>query len=102
MFAVTSTKLSFIFFYRRIFVTGSSTRNLFGKVTVAVIVLIVLWTLSFVFAFLFSCGSDISAHWNVADLRSKCDKRLDAENGLAISDFLIDVIVFLLPIPRVS
>lgn len=66
-----------------------------------VAVFIVIWTLSFVFAFFFSCGSDISVHWNVKLLRAECDKGLVAENGLAISDFLTDVIVFLLPIPMV-
>jgi len=101
MITVSFAKLSFIFFYRRIFVTGSSSRNLFGKSTIGMIILIVLWTISFVFAFFFSCGSDISAHWNERVLRAKCDKGLTAENALAISDFLIDVMVFLLPIPMV-
>lgn len=102
MITVSFAKLSFIYFYRRIFVTGSSTRNLFGKATIAMAVLIVLWTISFVFAFFFSCGSDITAHWNEKVLRAKCDKGLTAEMGLAVSDFLLDVMVFLLPIPMVG
>jgi len=101
MFTVSFTKLTFIFFYRRIFVTGSSKHNVFGKVTVGVTVLIVLWIIGFVFAFIFNCGSDILANWTWKIEKEKCDHGLMAENGLAISDFLTDVIVFLLPIPMV-
>ncbi|MCJ1314646.1 hypothetical protein MMC25_008328 [Agyrium rufum] len=100
--AVGFTKLSFVYFYRRIFVTGRTSNTRYGVVTIVAIVMILAWMTSFFFAFIFDCGTQFSAHWTVALLRTKCDKGLEAELGLAISDFLTDLIVLVLPIPMVT
>jgi hypothetical protein len=93
------TKLSFVFFYRRVFVTGNSKRNLFSKVTWAMIVLLTSWTLAFTFAMLFNCGKDVDAQWTGENTR--CDNPISPQNALGISDFITDCFVFLLPIPMI-
>jgi len=100
--AIGFTKLSFVFFYRRIFVTGGSKREAFSIATITTIVIIVAWMISFSFSFLLACAKDFSAQWSgTAELRKVCVNGLALQNGLAISDFLTDVIVFLLPIPMI-
>ncbi|KAM3084557.1 hypothetical protein ACMFMG_001340 [Clarireedia jacksonii] len=98
--AIGCIKLSFVFFYRRIFVV-SSKRNAFSIATIVVIVIVSLWTVSFVFAHIFECGTRFWALWNFKNTRLYCDKTLKMENGLAISDFITDVIVFMMPVPMV-
>ena len=69
--ALGCVKLSFLFFYRRIFVNRSS--SWFGKITAALIVIVVMWTVSFFFALLFACKGNWSAWWgSVLDLATKC------------------------------
>ena len=93
-------KLSFVMFYRRIFCTGQ--RTLFSIATVTVSVLIVLWTIIFFFLFVFYCGTNTWAEWtNVIDLEEYCPHGTDYQMGLAISDFIIDLIVIAMPIPLV-
>lgn len=98
--AIGFIKLSFIFFYCRMFVAGSFRNNVFGKVMVTVIVLVVSWMVAISGTFFFNCGKHISAQWNgTAELRAECDNTLMSENALAISDCITNIIVFLLPIP---
>lgn len=57
------------------------------------------WTLAISFAYFFNCGSDADAQWTGGQAR--CDNSLQFENAVAISDFITDCLVFLLPIPMV-
>ena len=94
-------KLSFIFFYRRIFCVGGKLQP-FNILTTVVNSIIVLWTIGFFFAFLFACKGTFAAWWtSEATLTSECVKTVELEYAFAVSDFLIDVIVISLPIPVV-
>lgn len=94
-------KLSFIFSYRRIFCVGGKLQP-FNILTIVVNSIIALWTIGFFFAFLFACKGKFAAWWtSQATITSECVKTVKLEYAFAVSDFLIDVIVFSLPIPVV-
>ncbi|KAI4121453.1 MAG: hypothetical protein LQ338_006351 [Usnochroma carphineum] len=98
--ALGCVKLSFLFFYRRIFTTGISTW--FNKATTGLIVIILVWTGAFFFALLFACKGTWSAWWgSVMDLSTKCVQTLKLELALVTSDFVTDVLVMVLPIPMI-
>ena len=99
--ALCCVKLSFIFFYRRIFCVGGKLQP-FNILTTVVNSIIVLWTIGFFVATLFACKGNFAAWWtSQATITSECVKTVKLEYAFAVSDFLIDVIVFSLPIPMV-
>ena len=101
VWALGLLKLSVVFFYRRIFCTSKTSR----RTTLINIVagVIVMWTLGFFFAVLFSCRTNWYAHWgSVLDRNSKCVKTKPLLTGYATSDFLMDAFILILPIPMVS
>ena len=96
------TKLSFVFFFRRIFVTGKL-KSRFAMISHIVIVLVILWATAFFLWFLFSCGHDFVARWTtIRTLHAVCVTDIRSDLALAISDFLTDVMIMALPIPMVS
>jgi len=96
------TKLSFVTFYRRIFATGSGASPLFDISSRIVIVILSMWMTAFFFDFVFICGSHFSARWMDEEELSKfCPANHPSELGLAVSDFVTDAMVLLLPIPMV-
>ena len=92
-------KLSFVFFFRRIFVVNKSSR--FAHVTTAMIVVISLWIIAFFFGFLLACKDHTSTWWNAASQNS-CFNFLAFENGFALSDSLMDVMIMAMPVPMVG
>lgn len=88
-------------FYRRIFCTGQKT---WLSISTAIMgVLIVLWTITFFFLFLFYCGSHMSKEWStVVNLITYCPHGLDDQKALGISDSIMDVFIIGLPIPAVN
>ena len=96
------TKLSFVFFYRSIFVTGNKITH-FATISLGLIVLVILWAGAFFLWFLFSCGSDFAARWtSIRSLHTVCTTDIKSDLALAISDFLTDVMIMALPVPMVS
>ncbi|KAM3080948.1 hypothetical protein ACMFMF_002865 [Clarireedia jacksonii] len=78
---------------------------IFGQKISAVIIF--LWALTFIFFIIFDCGTAIWANWASTTAKLKyCNIGFKSEYGLAyglaISDVLIDIYVFLLPLPFVS
>ena len=92
-------KLSFVFFFRRIFVVNKSSR--FAYVTTAMIVIISLWIIAFLFGFLLACKDHTSTWWDAATQNS-CFNFLAFENGFALSDSLMDFMIMAMPVPMVS
>lgn len=98
--ALACVKLSFIFFYRRIFCTGNG--KVFSAITLAMIVTIIAWAVSFNVALLLICNGHFAAMWtSVKDLNTHCGTLLEWQLGYAISDFITDVMVLVLPMPCV-
>ncbi|TEY52003.1 hypothetical protein BOTCAL_0261g00030 [Botryotinia calthae] len=94
-------KLSILFFYRRIFYTG--TRTVFDIINLAFIVFVIIWMLAMGIGAIFLCKTDPRSAWGpVVVIASKCSAQLPFLEGYAISDFIMDVFIWTLPIPKVK
>ena len=90
-------KLSVLLLYRRLFV-GS----LFNFYSLAMCVVIALWSLSFFFAFAFQCGTNIANWWtSAATIEAYCDNTSALIVGFGISDVITDVMILTTPLPIV-
>ena len=70
--------------------------------TAAFIGLTVMWTLAFFFAILFSCGTDIQAEWGTyEESNAHCDNTIVLDEVYSIIDFVLDLFVFIVPLPMV-
>jgi hypothetical protein len=95
-------KLSFVFFFRRIFVVGKA-RSRFHVISLLVAITTGLWCIAFFLWFLFSCRSHFAARWTtIKTLGTYCPTDDMSDLALAISDMITDVMVLSLPIPMVS
>lgn len=93
------TKMSAIFFYRRIFCVGHYSRS-FHILSITSIVIVGCWLITFPFLAGFQCGTHFSALWN-GTYAQYCYLSFPYLYGLAISDFLLDVWILVLPVPLV-
>jgi len=95
------TKLSFVFFFRRIFLTGKP-KSIFRFISTVVIITVIVWVTTFFFWFLLSCGTHFSSRWTTMHtLHRMCPSDDRSDFALAISDFITDVFILTLPIPMV-
>lgn len=96
-------KLSVIYFYRRIFNIDKSGK--FNLVTNAFSIFIVAWTVAYIFAVAFDCRTNWFAHWgSIADILQYCNGGavIKIVQSLLYTDLITDVLILLLPMPRVS
>lgn len=95
-------KTSIVCFFRRIFVTHKNA--VFDIITKATIVVILLWTLTFILEVIFACGSQFTANWGSPAAQHRyCSKiGFTSEEGLAGSDLALDVVLLALPMPKAS
>jgi hypothetical protein len=105
VFAVLSmglNKISALFFFKRVFVTGHKI-EVFNYIAITSIGVVILWTIAFLIMSFFECGTHISAEWTSdAKIAAKyCTHNYPVLEGLAISDFLLDFWILILPIPKV-
>ncbi|KAF1949907.1 hypothetical protein CC80DRAFT_579190 [Byssothecium circinans] len=90
--------MSIVAFYRRLFVVDK--RSIFGIVTLLTQVVLVLWSLTFILLIIFPCGAHIWANWgSTGDQLALCPVVFSSEYGLTGSDLILDVYIFLLPLP---
>lgn len=96
-------KTSVLFFYRRIFVVDkSSLRSAQNAMYFDMIALVGIWTVGFTFAFTFVCKGHFSAWWTSAiSLMTRCVNTLELFLAFAVSDFICDVIILIMPITMV-
>ena len=93
-------KLSVLFFYRRIFCPAREGK--FHIITGVTIILTVVWAIGFFFAFMFKCGRHVSSSWGtIKDLTTQC-AGFGLQESFGISDFIFDLIILVMPIPRVQ
>lgn len=96
-------KLSFLLFYQRVLVVNKTLRNISYLMLRTSELIVVLWTIAYVFAFIFACKGNFSAWWeSVTTLVAKCVRTLDLQHSLAVSDFVLDVLIIVIPLPMVS
>ncbi|KAF7951481.1 hypothetical protein EAE96_006790 [Botrytis aclada] len=93
-------KLSFAFFFRRIFSISKSI--LFTNLNTALIVLVTIWTTGYFLTFLFACKGHFAQWWEgIRTERTICISDVVFSEGLAISDFIIDMFIIVMPMPMV-
>ena len=62
-----------------------------------------LWTVAFVLLTIFCCGLNFAANWGpLAEQLQDCPVGFTIKYGAAISDLILDLFVFILPLPFVS
>ena len=99
--ALTCTKMSCLFFYRRIFHTGQN--RAFHIATIALIVITGLFGVVFFIAFLTECNGHFSAWWtDIQSLLDYCKASTNVGLAFAVSDSAVDIAVFVIPILEVS
>lgn len=91
------TKMSALFFYRRVFCSVPYSKA-FNIITIVSIVIVGCWLIAFEILSGLQCGTHFSALWN-GNYEKYCTISFSQLYGLAISDFLLDVWILVLPIP---
>ncbi|KAK5997695.1 hypothetical protein PT974_00050 [Cladobotryum mycophilum] len=91
------TKASALMFYQRIFCV-SGRKATFNIVVTTTVIVVACWVITFEFLTGFQCHTHFSALWD-GTYTKYCTYSFPFLYGLAISDFLLDVWVLLLPIP---
>ncbi|MCJ1401060.1 hypothetical protein MMC11_004272 [Xylographa trunciseda] len=96
-------KLSIVCFYRRIFCSVGTQKDWFHWATLASIYIMIAWTISFFFAFLFSCGTNFYAQWgtNLDNIVACPAHQPLIIMGFTISDMIIDLFILFLPLPKI-
>ncbi|KUJ07752.1 uncharacterized protein LY89DRAFT_789440 [Mollisia scopiformis] len=94
-------KLSVLFFYRRLLIVDK--RGVFSWVTFVAVAIIFLWTLAYLFTFIFGCGLHMSAYWGSLQGVEKYYGKggFTIERSFYISDFVTDVMILCLPMPMI-
>lgn len=96
---ITCIKLSFLFFYQRIF--GNPSKIMLKYLIWFLMFLCIAWGIAFLFSFVFVCGTHFSSFWTtLIKLRQDCYV-LDITLWIAITDFVLDVVIFVFPMPLV-
>ena len=97
------TKCTFILFYRRVLVADTGNRRDWANILVhSSLLLVLLWALGFGFAWMFGC-TPIKAFWSFpyeAGAQT-CIDSWKLNQGISISDFLLDVLILVVPVPMV-
>lgn len=95
--ALGLTKLAFLFFYRRIFVTSG-----FQWTSLAFVILTIGFTLAFFFGFVFDCRLNFAANWgSLASIGENCPFGFQATIIFTCIDAALDFFILILPLPWV-
>jgi hypothetical protein len=98
-------KVSFLLFYKAIFVYDKwRFFNIRNVIINLMILIVVIWDLGFTLTFLSACRSNFRAHWatvTAKEITVKCINTFLMMYALSISDFITDVLILLIPIPMI-
>lgn len=101
--ALGTTKLSLVFFFRKIIASGH--RTIWYHASTLLTIIVALWTVAFTLAFILVCGGNPSAFWSPEDIRKQCLQITGdyavIEKACFISDLILDVACIVLPFPVV-
>lgn len=90
-------KMSVLLLYRRLFVGRS-----FNHYSLVMCGVIALWSLGFLFAFAFECGTNLANYWtSVHTIEQYCVNTDALYVGFVVSDILTDIMILAIPIPIV-
>ncbi|KAI6080727.1 hypothetical protein F4821DRAFT_48967 [Hypoxylon rubiginosum] len=96
--ALGCTKVSFLFFYRRLFVVNKrSSNNVF---LIGMIMFVFLWMVGFFLTFLFQCRLNFWALWtSPTAIAEHCTSDTPINLAFTITDLITDVAILVIPIP---
>ena len=97
--ALTFIKISCLLFFRRIFRTGSN--QLFDVALWLMLSTVIIWGLSFVFGFMFICGTHLDWNWTSVENSLKCGNLTITNQSLSLSDVIMDLLIMIFPLPLV-
>ncbi|KAF2680441.1 hypothetical protein K458DRAFT_251755, partial [Lentithecium fluviatile CBS 122367] len=101
--ALSLVKLSFLFFYGRIFIyDATNPRSPRNNSVYLLALIVILWGLGFSITYLSACRGDFGAHWSSSSFQTKCINTFWMLYGLAIFDFITDCLIILIPIPMIG
>ncbi|GIZ48692.1 hypothetical protein CKM354_001174200 [Cercospora kikuchii] len=96
------TKLTFLFFSRRIF-RGRGARTKFDYVNWLMIGVVTVWMVAYVFLEIFMCGLNFWAAWDtVYALRTYCMDTFALLTSCAITNWVIDLAIFAIPLVMIN
>ena len=101
--AIGMTKLSVLFFYRRVFCS-----RVFSLINWIVITLVALWTVAFTLSDVFLCRARIDLNWALPATSQAAQEKHICGNGKtqaipkAVSDVALDLAIIAIPIPIVG
>ncbi|KAI0438430.1 hypothetical protein F4803DRAFT_534988 [Xylaria telfairii] len=105
MFAasVSLSKASILCFYRRIFCPRGAWRDLAVISIAFMLVIVTLFGIGITFAYIFACGTHFNYYWSTAgaEVLEKCINTQILIYAQSVSDFIIDAIIILMPIPLI-
>ncbi|KAI0157122.1 hypothetical protein GGR52DRAFT_190861 [Hypoxylon sp. FL1284] len=96
--ALGTLKFGVVMFYRRIFI-----RDWYRKLSIAVLVIIALWTVAFFFATLFQCnGGNLNLRWKSAEtFKYSCYRYKGIQLAHCVTDVATDLVVLAMPVNEV-
>lgn len=97
------SKASILCFYRRIFCQLTKWYDLATLTISFMLVAVVMFGIGVTFATIFACGTHFSYWWSSAgaELKEHCVNTQLLAYAQCVSDFIIDAIIILIPIPLV-
>lgn len=102
--ALGATKLSLVFFFRKII--SNRHRTIWHHASTLLIVIVTIWTIAFTLSFILVCGKIPSAFWSPQNIRKQQCLQITGgyaviEKACFISDLILDFACILLPFPVV-
>ena len=92
-------KIAALLFYKRIFVTRN---NILNKLIWLLIVIVAVWSVGFFSYYIGACGTHPEAAWSgYIEFAQYCLKTEYFEQAFGISDFMLDTMVLVVPLPSV-
>jgi hypothetical protein len=96
-------KLSVLFFYRRIFVVDKDLRNVRNLLFLTMITIVALWATGYTITLIFMCKGRFEILWSdLIAMMDYCMNILKVGYSYAVSDFILDALIIMLPLPFVS
>jgi len=91
-------KLSVLLLYRRIFAANKR----FNITSIVLCAVIILWSFSFLMAYIFECGTNLWAIWTSgATIEKYCDNEAAQTVSFCVTDAVTDLLVITAPIPLI-
>ncbi|KAK4655125.1 hypothetical protein QC762_404492 [Podospora pseudocomata] len=96
--AIGFIKLTLLFFFRGLF-KGRAERTAFDYSNWILIVLVILWTVLFLFLEIFACGLRPESGWeSFESLRTKCMDTFGMLTGCSVFSWVLDLAIFIEPL----